>query len=491
MLNFKQFLQVLTEGGNIKIGESEANPIHITPENRKSVTSDIGGFLHGLSNSHKMVHGSHLFGNNSSALDDGSAFSGSTHHLFDKTISDKEFAKHKPVVGDIDVKVPKQHLATLEHHLVPGKQIGKYTVVGVKHGAGGHHALIKHENGQIHQIDFEGSNYENDKPSDFDKFAHSSNWKDVKEGIKGAHHKMLLNAIGTDKHKFSILYGLGSREGTDPKWENNKNKISSTLFGEKAPVKNLESFHGLVKSIKNHIPEEKHQEIYDKFKDSAKSSRGINFSSALSHMRKHLNVHDNTIQESVEEVHHASVVPITGFVPISHEGHKLDLGNTLNRLPGSKHIGISGKSDAYSPEERKDVLERQWGKGVTAHNVSGAGQTIRAAYDSLPKTGKKVLHLLVGHDRKSLADGLKSSLEAGKLKEMHGLAFDEIHIHHPEDTKRSHGMSGTKMREAAAAGNIEEFHKHLGPNFTRKEAEEHMSRFQTGIKNGTIPLKRK
>jgi predicted nucleotidyltransferase len=74
---------------------------------------------------------------------------------------------------------------------------------------------------------------------------------------------------------------------------------------------------------------------------------------------------------------------------------------------------------------------------------------------------------------------------------MQGCSFDEIHIHHPEDTDRSHGMSGTKMRQAAADGDIETFHKHLGSNFTRREAEPHMARIQQGIQNGSIPLKRK
>ena len=218
--------------------------------------------------------------------------------------------------------------------------------------------------------------------------------------------------------------------------------------------------------------------------------KGLNSEASLAHMRQHLNVKDD-VNESSEEVHHTSVVPITGFVPISHMGHAKDLGGTLSTLPGTKHVGISGKSESYSPEERKNILEKQWGKGVNAHVISGAGETIRAAHDSLPAKGKKVLHLLVGSDRKSLAEGLKKSLEAGKIKEMEGRSFDEIHIHHPEDMDRSHGMSGTKMRQAAADGDIETFHKHLGPAFTKEEAKQHMKRFQTGIANGSIPLKRK
>ena len=485
----KSFKQYIIEGGNVKLEGVSADPISMTKDSRKSVTADVAGFLHGLSNTHKLQHGSHLFGENNAALNNGSAFSGSTHHLFDKSIPDDEFAHYKPIVGDLDVKVPKEHLQTLAEHLQPGKQYGNYTVVGHKKSSDGYNALIKHDNGQVHQIDFEGADYENNSPSEFDKFAHSSNWGDVKSGIKGAHHKILLNAVGTNKHKFSSIYGLGSREGK-PNWTNDKKQISSTLFGPNAPIENLDSFRGLVQNIKNHIDPSKHQEIYDKYKQSVKNQK-INSDASLAHMRQHLNVTDSDLNESSEETHHTSVVPITGFVPISHMGHAKDLGGSLQKLPGTKHVGVSGKSTAYSPEERTSILQRQWGGGVNAHIVSGAGETIRAAHDSLPEGGKKVLHLLVGSDRKSLAEGLKKSLEAGKIKEMEGRSFDEIHIHHPEDMDRGHGMSGTKMREAANSGDIDEFHKHLGPNFTRKEAEQHMKRFQQGIQDGSIPLKRK
>lgn len=486
----KGFLNFISEGGNVKLNGVSADPISISKESRKPITTDVAGFLHGLSNSHKLQHGSHIFGENNSAISDGSAFSGSTHHLFDKNINDEEFAHHKPIVGDLDVKVNREHLGTLADHLQPGKQYGKYTVVGHKKSADGYNALIKHDNGQVHQIDFEGSNYEKNSPSEFDKFAHSSNWQDVKSGIKGAHHKILLNAVGTDKHKFSMLHGLGSREG-DVNWTKDKQKISSTLFGNKAPLENLSSFHGVTQNIKNHIDPKKHQEIYEKYKDSVSKMKGLNSEASLAHLRQHLNVNDKTLSESTDaETHHTSVVPITGFVPISHMGHAKDLGGALAKLPGTKHVGISGKSEAYAPEERKATLEKQWGGDVHAHVISGAGETIRAAHDSLPEHGKKVLHLLVGSDRKSLAEGLKKSLEAGKIKEMEGKHFDEIHIHHPEDLNRSHGMSGTKMRQAAADGDIETFHKHLGSVFSRKEAEQHMKRFQEGIKTGSIPLKR-
>ncbi len=200
------------------------------------------------------------------------------------------------------------------------------------------------------------------------------------------------------------------------------------------------------------------------------------------------------ITESTEE-HHTSVIPLVGFSPISHMGHKQDLGQALGKLPGTKHVGISGtggEDTGFSNEERVAITKKQWGPEHkdTTMAVGGAGETIKRGYDSLPKTGKKVLHLLVGHDRRSFAEGLKKSLEAGKIKSMEGQKFDEIHIHHPEDTDRSHGMSGTSMRAAANQGNADEFHKHLGPMFSKKESGSIMGKMKQGIDSGKVKLKR-
>jgi len=189
--------------------------------------------------------------------------------------------------------------------------------------------------------------------------------------------------------------------------------------------------------------------------------------------------------------HHASVIPLTGFSPISHMGHAKDLGGAMKKLPGKKHIGISSKSDVYTPEERSKILHRQWKQPEIQHHfVKSAGETIAAAHKSLPEHGKKVLHLLVGHDRKEFAHGLKKSLEDGKIKEMGDYKWDEIHIHHPDDTDRSHGMSGKNMRKAASEGNLSEFHRHLGSDFSESEAKEHMKKFQNAQSIGTLKLKR-
>ena len=105
-------------------------------------------------------------------------------------------------------------------------------------------------------------------------------------------------------------------------------------------------------------------------------------------------------------------------------------------------------------------------------------------------SGKKILHLHFGHDRKDFAEKLKGSIEAGKIPELEGNKPDEVRLHFPKDEGRSHGMSGTKMRTAAAEGDLPTYKKHLGPNFSDKEAKGIMDRTRVGLMAGKIKVKR-
>ena len=284
------FRQYISEGGNLKIGDISAQNINVTPKNRIQHQSDIHNMFSDLHDSFHKEHGEHLFGPNKKALNNSSIYSGSTKHLFNNDISHEEFAKHKPSIGDIDVKVPSEHMDKLHEHLQPGRKFGKYTVMGIKKGGVEHHVLVKHDNGNIHQVDFEKSDYHGGEPSKFDQFAHSSDWEDLKNGVKGVHHKQLLNATGTTNHKFSI-YGLGNREGA-ANWEKDMDKITSNLFPGNPDNSKIHSFHGVVSLIKRHIPPENHQEIYNKFKDAVAKNKNVNNAPALDHMKQELSVKD-------------------------------------------------------------------------------------------------------------------------------------------------------------------------------------------------------
>ena len=70
MLTFKQFL---AEGGNIKIGQHEANVVDVTPETRQQVASDIRDSLNDLHNKFHEQHNEHLFGEGARALSTGTS----------------------------------------------------------------------------------------------------------------------------------------------------------------------------------------------------------------------------------------------------------------------------------------------------------------------------------------------------------------------------------------------------------------------------------
>lgn len=298
MIRFKQFI---LEGGNIKVKDAEGKEVAAAPfssKNRDERASQVHDALHDLHNSFHAETGKHLFGQGAKALKTGTAYSGSTKQFMNKdkkSIPDAEFHKHKPTVGDIDVQVPKEHKDDLHKHLQAnvGKHFGAYKLVGIKKSGNETHAVMQHHNGENHQFDFEHVSYHKDEPAEHEQFLHSSSWDDAKHGIKGAHHKILLNAIASaSDHKFSITHGLRSRTNEDDPGVAAPKEVSKKLFGPKANHENVNSFMGLADSVKKHIPAEHHQKIYDKFKGSMASNKNVDSAFAISHLKKTLGAKD-------------------------------------------------------------------------------------------------------------------------------------------------------------------------------------------------------
>lgn len=547
MLGFKKFI---AEGGNITFGKKgdpnapTAAPFPVTARTRAKVRDELHGALSSIHDSFHKETGDHLFGKDKDRLHDATAFSGSSHDLMGHHISHEEFAKHKPSVGDVDVQVTKEHKDKLATHLQPGDKHGNFTVVGVKkHGAETSVGLRHNDTGHVHQIDFEGVSHPG---SESDRFLHSSNWSDTKAGIKGAHHKILINAVGGEKHKFSITHGLRSRTDESDPGTAHPTHVSQKLFGDKADHDNIHSFQGVTQLIKKHVPKEQHQAIYDKFKSGVSSKKDMDHGPALEHLRKHLGVEDKLDENFIDgkgpgkpgdaarhglkgksaaelksirssdtasprkkqlahwmlNMHHNkgvneeaadskeqhAHVAFMGASPHTHMGHHIDVVGGMGE--GKKFVGLSGKSDVFSDKEREDIANKQSDGAAEFKVEKSAGQTVGRAFKSMQGSGKKILHLHFGHDRKEMAERLKNSIEAGKIPELEGEKPHAVHIHYPKDQDRSHGMSGTKMRTAADSGDLETYKKHLGPNFSDKEAKSLMDRTRVGLLAGKIKVKR-
>lgn len=158
-------------------------------------------------------------------------FSGSTKFLFDTKISTEEFIKYKPQIGDIDIMIPAESiqnlfdlLASLEFNII----IPEIRYIGQNRKSCMYsqiNALFKYLDEYYFQIDFEAAQFINDKPSDFAKFAHNSNWNDIKAGYKGVLHKLLLRnitkAVSIDENMI-VLTPASSEIPNDKKWREKK-----------------------------------------------------------------------------------------------------------------------------------------------------------------------------------------------------------------------------------------------------------------------------
>lgn len=376
MLNFKNFL--IEGGGNIKVkniinsgkdqpDEIASNPIDLKSTPRSQVQGDVAGFLHGLNTAHISTTGHNLFGKNGEAINSGAAFAGSTHHLFDPSISDEEHNKHKPSVGDIDTMFRGENKESLANLLTPGAKYGPYTVVGTKKHGSQMSAIAQHDNGQYHQIDFEPASYEGDTPSQWNQFSHSSDWGDVQKGIKGSQHKYLLRAltsahgsVGSIRKKagdqegflendtFSVDKGLRPRYqniGTD---ENDKPivkeispkdatyttdvpTIYQRLIGKPPSGDDLQkfgSFQGLSELINKHLSPEQRSRVFDKYssllygKGSQKLDQdpikdSLVKETALNHLRKSFPDHFTSQKEA--EIENSRNEFYQGSVPVQQQ----------------------------------------------------------------------------------------------------------------------------------------------------------------------------
>lgn len=142
-----------------------------------------------------------------SHLISGFAFNGSTSFIMDPTLSDEEVIKYKPSAGDLDVVVPEELKEELWKYLdsIEGEEI----IPGaVYHGS--NRPTLSSVTDQINsviivefknsvraycQVDFELLPFENNKPTDWSKFSHSSSFEDAKASIKAVHHKYAIRAL--------------------------------------------------------------------------------------------------------------------------------------------------------------------------------------------------------------------------------------------------------------------------------------------------------
>ena len=101
----------LTEGGNVRIETKSgdvvsADRIDLNNFSRHELVKKLLEFFHALNLEFEKKNGEKLWPNDSD-LDSGHVFNGSSEHLFNSNISDKEFNQYKSKIGDVDITVPE------------------------------------------------------------------------------------------------------------------------------------------------------------------------------------------------------------------------------------------------------------------------------------------------------------------------------------------------------------------------------------------------
>jgi len=141
---------------------------------------------------------------NEGILQNGMAFNGSTSYIMNPKYNDFEIEKFKPTAGDLDIAVPEDCKLRLSVFLdnIEGKEIIK----GVRYMGCNQNGLGDQINAVFlikfsdeitvaAQVDFEFLPFENNSPTEWGKFSHSSSFEDQKEGVKAVFHKYMIRAI--------------------------------------------------------------------------------------------------------------------------------------------------------------------------------------------------------------------------------------------------------------------------------------------------------
>lgn len=203
----------LLEGGNLEVGGKQAHQIDLNKLNRSKMTATLNQLISSIDSAYKKMFGDHLW--SPDVLKKQNFLSGSSSHFFNvQGISDSDFVSKKSRVGDIDTMVDKTKEANLEQFLktMTGQQIGPATLVGFKPGNEQFSSLWSLTDPEINvQIDLEFVDYEQDAPTDWSRFSHSSSWQDLQAGVKGVFHKFLIQSLAALTQREFLLRKLVGR----------------------------------------------------------------------------------------------------------------------------------------------------------------------------------------------------------------------------------------------------------------------------------------
>jgi hypothetical protein len=181
-------------------GVHQAQELDLNVHNRSYVVEVISDLLHKINDLFAQQYKEPLWHENSVKAQ--KFLSGSTVKFFDKKISDEEFVRVKPKVGDIDTQAPDKHGETIKQFLTGliHKKVGDTTFLGFSPGNSQYTSMWQVTLDDLPvklQIDFEYGAHdpETGLPTEWQDYSHSSSWEDLSAGIKGVFHKYIDRAL--------------------------------------------------------------------------------------------------------------------------------------------------------------------------------------------------------------------------------------------------------------------------------------------------------
>lgn len=203
-------ITALNEGGNVTamMKDGTATPaekIPVAKIGRSQFMARMRDFFKAFNKEFKKETGKVIWANEDDIMS-GFVFNGSTSFIMDPSLSDEEVVKVKQSAGDLDITVPEELKEDVWNFL--DKREGKEIIPGVRY-MGSNKPTVQSIGEQINtvflcdfngvrcncQVDFEFLPYENNKPTEWAKFSHSSSFEDAKAQIKAVHHKYLIRAM--------------------------------------------------------------------------------------------------------------------------------------------------------------------------------------------------------------------------------------------------------------------------------------------------------
>jgi hypothetical protein len=215
---------IICEGGNLVIGDVEANKIDTSQ--RAQVVPILDNALTAINNAYAAAHENKGIWS-PKLLASKKFLAGSSFHFFNRTgISDEIFTQVKRTVGDIDTMIDankRDSIISWLSSLPQGAVVGPARFVGYDDKDPVQiltmwqfpDIVIQNNEGKQFpiniQVDLEMKEFEKDEPTTWSQFSTSSSWEDISVGIKGVFHKFLIQSMTGLTAKDFILRKLVGR----------------------------------------------------------------------------------------------------------------------------------------------------------------------------------------------------------------------------------------------------------------------------------------